>query len=529
MNLQVLHCGNANCTAGNSVTSPDTVGNVGSHTSLALDAAGNPVVSYWDNTNENLKVLHCGNADCTAGNAITSPDTAGSVGRYTSLALDASGFPVVSYVHFTTQDLKVLHCGNANCTAGNSITSPDTGDIDGDTSLALDASGNPVVSYRDDSSQDLKVLHCGNANCTAATPSLSPDTAGNVGTYASLEINGAGNPVVSYRDDTNQDLKVLRCGNANCTAGNAITSPDTVGNAGTYTSLELDGAGNPVVSYRDDIRRGLEGAGVQHAHLRCCDPASPSGTPDAGDDFSGGSLDPAFWEVGNTTRWCQPSNLWRAIATEPCAGLTQGPPYGSIQVTGGEAKFSSGVSRAFPYAWSKDGAIPAVGDCAIEFRMRYDSLNPHGDGIVIRPWSDATPTGNNSPNVASPDNCGAFSIWGGSGGAELYLAGARRAVPVSVLTYHVYTIEYVGGKYLVFVDGQLAMGPVTTIMRADRLWAGNPVFTNWGAADWTDFTLDYVDVTAGGLIDGDNNSQQDATQTFAPVGVPRVCRHGLRQ
>ncbi|HEY7067782.1 MAG TPA: hypothetical protein VII06_40375 [Chloroflexota bacterium] len=272
--LRVLHCGNATCTAAgpnctpgqNCLTNPDPVGNVGQFTSLRLDGAGNPVVSYYDQANGDLKLLHCGNPTCTAPtgcgagqNCVTTLDFAGDVGLYTSLALVA-GSPVVSYYDNTQHALKVLRCGNPACTAGNAIFTPDTAsDVGQFSSLALDAAGRAVVSYHDATNGDLKLLYCASATCPTGHTLAVPDSVGDVGQHTSVRLDGAGNPVVSYFDNTNGDLKLLHCGNPactamgpNCTTGqNCITSPDTVFTSGFYTSLRLDPAGNPVVSYMD--------------------------------------------------------------------------------------------------------------------------------------------------------------------------------------------------------------------------------------------------------------------------------------
>ena len=250
--LKLVHCGNTTCTSGNTIVSVDSAGNVGTYTSIELDSSGNPVISYRDNTNANLKLVHCGNATCTSGNTIQTVDSVGNVGWYTSIELDSSGNPVISYWDNTNGDLKLVHCGNATCTSGNTFQTVDSaGSVGLDTSIELDSSGNPVISYHDFTNGDLKLVHCGNATCSSGNTIQTVDSAGNVGTYTSLALDSSGNPVISYQDFTNGDLKLVHCGNATCSSGNTIQTVDSAGNVGTYTSLALDSSGNPVISYQD--------------------------------------------------------------------------------------------------------------------------------------------------------------------------------------------------------------------------------------------------------------------------------------
>ena len=45
------------------------------------------------------------------------------------------------------------------------------------------------------------------------------DSTGNVGYDTSITIGADGFPIISYRDLTNQNLKVAKCGDASCSQG----------------------------------------------------------------------------------------------------------------------------------------------------------------------------------------------------------------------------------------------------------------------------------------------------------------------
>jgi hypothetical protein len=266
---------------------------VGLHTSLELDAAGNPVISYGDNhPASSLKLAHCNDPYCIGGDeSIVTVDggPGRNVGWYTSLELDVLGNPVISYWNAGHSDLMLAHCNDPNCAGGDeSIVTVDAeGDVGRYTSLELTSGGLvtqvgiPVIAYYDASNRDLKVTQCGDVNCQDGGLRTAVDTGGDVGTYASLEL-GAGPfgeeiAFISYHDNTNGDLKLAMCAAfiADC-GGMTAAAIDTAGQTGLYTSLSLLNLGffslDLTISYWDatngdlkvaDLSSSLPGDGVE--------------------------------------------------------------------------------------------------------------------------------------------------------------------------------------------------------------------------------------------------------------------------
>ncbi|MBI5287938.1 MAG: hypothetical protein HY873_03075, partial [Chloroflexi bacterium] len=275
--LVILHCDDPDCAGGgDTATTPDRGdgGDVGAGSSLALDASGAPVVAYFDRSDKQLRVMHCNEANCSGGDeSISTPDGGFYQWHYAEvvldLVLDAGGFPVIAYSR--TGELVVLHCNDVNCQGGDeSITVPDA--VASSASLRLDADGFPVVAYRGGSG-DLKILHCNDPACAGGDDSIAfADTVGNVGFFPSLTLDSSGYPVVSHHDETSYDLKVVHCNDANCQGGDeSITAPDVVGVIGLYnTSLVLDPSGFPVVAYHDASNQDLK-------LLHCNDPDCATG------------------------------------------------------------------------------------------------------------------------------------------------------------------------------------------------------------------------------------------------------------
>ena len=254
--LKLMHCGNLTCTNGNSIVTVDNSADVGQWSSLALDSSGNPVISYYDATNGNLKLAYCNDPNCTVSSAIVV-DATTTVGQYSSLALDSNGYPVISYFRETIDGgtLKFVRCGNASCTFGNTFRNlgggGNTDNFGLYTSIALNSANIPYIAYWDAYNTDVKLLVCGNATCGSGNDYRTPWDG--PGQWLSVAMDSSDYAVVSmYQSNLqNSDLALLRCTSAGCGSDNrTLTKVESDGVVGEYSSLALDSNGNPVISYR---------------------------------------------------------------------------------------------------------------------------------------------------------------------------------------------------------------------------------------------------------------------------------------
>ncbi|MHB8917909.1 MAG: hypothetical protein ACYC4H_07785 [Desulfocucumaceae bacterium] len=83
----------------------DSSGNVGPYTSIAVDTAGYPHISYYDETSQSLKYAYKN----ASGWHTSTVDNSANVGKYTSIALDGSDRPHISYYDATARALKYAY------------------------------------------------------------------------------------------------------------------------------------------------------------------------------------------------------------------------------------------------------------------------------------------------------------------------------------------------------------------------------------------------------------------------------------
>lgn len=134
----------------------DNTGDVGWNTSLALDSEGNPHISYVDNTSDTLKYAWLSGSTWDSETVDSLGEEIGWATRATSLELDQTDAPYISYYDASNNDLKLAYFNGA---AWFIQTVDSEGDVGQYSSLALDRDGCPHISYYDATNGDLKYAY----------------------------------------------------------------------------------------------------------------------------------------------------------------------------------------------------------------------------------------------------------------------------------------------------------------------------------------------------------------------------------
>ena len=309
---------------------------VGSFNSMVL-VGSNPVISYYDGANGDLKVAICNDSACAGENeTVVTVDSTGTVGQHNDIVAfsDATGNVAISYYDTTNTDLKYATCDvtpatqcdtagewTVRCLVGSTggCISSQSNDV-GQNSQIVDASAYPAgfdypaVAYYDNTNFDLFYVHCSDDTCSAVvsgTPicidgdSTDPSCAGaneiDAGAAISMAYySGTGDIYIAYYDADGANPKLARCnfggGSGGCeTTGQwsaneiddrsgANTNTET-NDQGNFVSVAINSSGNPVVAFWDNTDESL--------YVAVCGDAACAGTNETLTeiDDSGDALD----------------------------------------------------------------------------------------------------------------------------------------------------------------------------------------------------------------------------------------------
>jgi hypothetical protein len=188
----------------------DEADDVGKFSSIAVDSLTPSYrlhISYYDQTNQRLKYIT--GWPSASWDPPEIVDTGNDVGQYSSIAVDSSLIPYISYYDATLGNLKYAERTTPPPQSGSwgKVPVDETGDVGQYSSLALDPNDdyNPHITYYDASLLNLK--HAYHLDGVWYLDPLDDGLGNDVGKYSSLAIGSNSGLYCSYYDATGHWFK----------------------------------------------------------------------------------------------------------------------------------------------------------------------------------------------------------------------------------------------------------------------------------------------------------------------------------
>jgi len=163
--------------------------------------------------------------------------------------------------------------------------------------------------------------------------------------------------------------------------------------------------------------------------------------------------------------------------------------YPTINQTGGYIYLRQfGNAPQFPYITSKANPFPDT-NWSTEISFQYTKVTPWGTGIVM--GENAPENGEDFSPVLD------ISVWQDKSLNNLRIDFNQNNVYTTFVTTspHIFKVERIGQKYLVYLDNNLIYTSPDTAKQIDTIWFGNPTFQNPPIPNWTEFKLDYIRIS----------------------------------
>jgi len=226
----------------------DNNGDVGAFTSVTIGSDSFPIISYYDQTNGNLKIVHCESESCNSFHvplALDGTNINSNVGWDTSIAIGFDNTPIVSYYDVTNKDLKVAKCSNQACTGVFSRTTLDSfGDTGRFSNLSIGSDGTPIISYLRTSGSRFKFVKCLNNSCSQFVEPIEIESLSSGSFIGNIVIGLDSNPTLV----TSRGLDFYHCTGLECishTKTSLIPTSDFINDV----SIALLSNGNPILSF----------------------------------------------------------------------------------------------------------------------------------------------------------------------------------------------------------------------------------------------------------------------------------------
>ena len=235
------------------IESVDTTGIVGRKCAIAVDANGYPHISYRDGTiGWRLKYAHWDGSEWQ----IAFVETTESVYGVTSIALDDAGNLHIAFEKGIWYGGQLWHAwwDGSNWQQEGVDSLPYNGDVGEWNSIALDTDGYTHIAYTYYTNDGDCYLKHAYKDASGWHRSVADSLIGDEFQYVSMALDNSNHPHISYYDWNVDDLKYAYWDGAIWHTERV----DSIGQVGTSSSIALDSLGYPHIAYTDGTNYGVK-------------------------------------------------------------------------------------------------------------------------------------------------------------------------------------------------------------------------------------------------------------------------------